>query len=73
MSFLEVLMGCFLTCVVVEPVATLTVVFLALVWVRERRKKRKKRKKRKERKERKERNKGRKRRRSAIFQCRHTL
>ena len=47
MSFLEVLMGCFLTCVVVEPVATLTVVFLALVWVRERREKR-------ERKERKE-------------------
>ena len=69
MSFLEVLMGCFLTCVVVEPVATLTVVFLALVWVRERREKRE----RKERKERKERNKGRKRRRSAIFQCRHTL
>ena len=71
-------MGCFLPCVVVEPVATLTVVFLALVWVRERRekrerKKRKKRKERKNRKERKERNKGRKRRRSAIFQCRHTL
>ena len=70
MSCLEVLMGCFLTCVVVEPVATLTVVFLALVWVRERREKRKERK---ERKNRKERNKRRERRKSAIFQCRHTL